>query len=198
MGKTPYFDKAILFMLENEDCQWRTAPKLENLHDGAGWTFIGITQRDDEKFLPNHLTVVEISEMYLKGDSETRQAALDAIFEVYYKKYWNLLYDQIKSYKTACRVFDFGVNRGPMKAVIALQNACNILMAETLALKVDGIFGEKTLNRVNSLIQTYGEDKLYNALVYQCRKQYSGVVDKNPNMGRFYNGWINRLEKEIK
>lgn len=194
--RSEYFDKAIMFTLDNEDWNWRHNPKLENLNDGAGWTFIGITQRDDEKYLPFGLTVQTLADIYI-NDVERRKEMLEIINDIYFKKYWKPAYDQIQSYIIACRLFDFGVNRGIVRAVQALQNACNVLMPGAVELKVDGVFGDKTLNRVNSLIKAFGEDKLYNAFVYQCRKQYSAIVDRNPNMGRFYQGWINRLERKI-
>ena len=43
----PVVEQAILFCLRNEDDRWDTKAKLEDLHDGAGWTFIGLTQNYD-------------------------------------------------------------------------------------------------------------------------------------------------------
>ena len=204
---TPYFNKAILFTLDNEDSNWRTQPKLENLGDGAGLTFMGLTQEDDEKLLPGGMTIQELAAIYLDGNEEFHEYALDMITDIYYHEYWlvnkiNAGYDNIESYKIACRLFDFGVNRGPIPAVTALQKACNALMPSGVEIAEDGLFGSKTLNRVNSLIRTYGENKLYNAFVYQCRKQYSGLLESRNEQVRqtaqnSYQGWINRLEREI-
>lgn len=193
---TDYFDRAVPFVLYNEDNSWQTRPKLEDLGDGADMTFIGLTQRDDEKYLPFGLTIKALADTYI-NEPGRREEMLEVITDIYFKKYWKPAYDEIQSYKIACRLFDFGVNRGITRAVNALQIACNILLPGDVALKVDGLFGDKTLIRINNLIKAFGEDKLYNAFVYQCRKQYSSIVDHNPSMGRFYKGWINRLEREI-
>ena len=81
----PVVEQAILFCLRNEDDRWDTKAKLEDLHDGAGWTFIGLTQNYDGAYLKaeHGLTIVGLHELY-KCD---KAHAIKIIVDCYKKKY---------------------------------------------------------------------------------------------------------------
>lgn len=173
--------EAIKWMLKNEDDRWDTSAKLEYLNDGAGATLIGITERDDEKYLPNGMTIEGLYGFY----QTDRQKAIDIIVDVYSRKYWNPLYESIADKKLAIRLFDFGVNAGIATAVKILQMAA---YARGARIVIDGQFGNKTLaaiNRIPDLLPLYKQG---------IEKHYRGIAKKT-KFKRFLNGWLNRLNR---
>ena len=95
-------DNAILFCLKNEDDNWRTNAKLEDLGDGASWTFVGVTQKYDGQYLKekHNIDVVGLHKLY----QTDKAAAVKIIVDCYDKKYWrNRGFDKIKSERIAIR-----------------------------------------------------------------------------------------------
>ena len=136
-------EKAIRFMLRNEDYKWDSRAKLENLNDGAGLTFAGLTERDDTKYLPSDCpTIRALAELY-KVD---KCKAITIIITTYIKAYWNPKYNELINERLAIRLFDLGVNMGVGSAVKLLQRGLNDLGAN---LKADGQFGPATLVAAN-------------------------------------------------
>ena len=135
--------KAIEFMLRNEDYRWDSRAVLENLNDGAGLTFVGLTERDDTKYLPPECPAIKALAALYKTD---KARAIEIIIQTYIKAYWNPKYDDLISERLAIRLFDLGVNMYPATAVKLLQRGLNDLGAH---LVVDGQFGIGTLSAAN-------------------------------------------------
>lgn len=163
--------KAINFALRNEDDSYDKHAKLENLGDGAGNTFIGLTDKYDGKYLQNTfgLSVTDLADLY----KEDKQRALDIVKQSYYDLYWNKYFDQISDERLAIRLFDLMLNRGAGGLRSILSNA-----------------GYK-LENLNQAIEATGKDTVYNNVVASAEELYRGLKQFN----KFGNGWLNRLKR---
>lgn len=84
-------------------------------------------------------------------------------------------------YSIALALFDGSVNCGVRAATILLQRA--------LKVKEDGILGPRTIAAAQSIPQ-----KVLFAEYIRLRKRYYRVImERNPNLRAFYEGWLNRL-----
>ena len=174
---TPIVEQAILFCLRNEDDRWDTKAKLEDLHDGAGWTFIGLTQNYDGAHLKaeHGLTIVGLHELY-KCD---KAHAIKIIVDCYKKKYWNNRgFDKIKSPRIAIRLFDLSVNCG--------FGGLNNIMSRA------GLGKRFTPEAVNALIDSNGEGPALARIKAAALERYKSLK----NWPKFGNGWTNRLNKD--
>jgi len=167
------FPEAIYFTLENEGI------KSSDPYDPGGNTIYGIAR------FYHKLIYEEIKSLYDAGliGKAVKRAKL------FYKiNYWNELYNYIKMPKLAIRIFDFGVNAGRKRAVKILQRTINKITGKK-ELKVDGIFGTKTLLKTNILI--HYEKGLYKEYIKNLEKFYRS----RSLFWRFGKGWLNRLKK---
>ena len=78
------------------------------------------------------------------------------------------------------QLIDFGVNSGPMIAIMKLQ--------EIVGADVDGVLGPQTLG----LLKTIHMETVTESLVKSRVKMICRIVTKNPSQLRFLSGWINR------
>ena len=105
---------------------------------------------------------------------------------IYRSLYWNAVRgDNIESQNLANMVCDFYVNSGT-HATRMLQTTLNSLGAN---LTVDGAVGPSSMQALAACDQNE---------VYRRYKQgriayYQGLVQQNPSLGRFLNGWLNRV-----
>jgi lysozyme family protein len=110
--------------------------------------------------------------------------------EIFLQKYvvWPKFHTIPPSHKnTQEQLIDFGVHSGPGVAVMKLQETLNEAGADP-KLKVDGDFGQKTLN---ALLGT--DDRSINNLFMAARiKMLGRVVQKNPNQLNKLSGFLNR------
>lgn len=107
--------------------------------------------------------------------------------EIYRKKWWDAYgYDRIQSIEVAKRVLGFSINMGPKSSGKILQKAINSIGHSKLA--VDGIVGIKTIAAANMC----DENKLVDAIKKEAICYYKRIVEANPNLKDFLNGWINR------
>lgn len=172
-------------MLRNEDFRWDTAAKLEDLKDGAGWTFIGLTEKYDSGYIPGGLSIVELAELY-KHD---QKAAINIIIAVYDTKYWPGVYDKIKFEKLAIRLFDAGINCGVRTSIKLLQCTLADLGAEIV---IDGGFGPQTLDAVNR----HSGPVVLKEYKKVLENHYHAIIAKDPSKARFHDGWQNRLNRD--
>jgi lysozyme family protein len=107
--------------------------------------------------------------------------------ELYFKYFWNPLYTEIRHIQLANRIFNFGVNSGKRRSVKILQFSINKMMDIPL-LKVDGIFGRKSL----AAIKNVNQDKLYETYIIEIERFYRSL-DKP----QFIRGWLRRLSRLI-
>jgi len=112
-------------------------------------------------------------------DTDIRSLTEPQAVQYYYEHYWKPLYSQIQSQLVANKIFDMGVNLGIGTAVKLLQ--------EALGVPVDGQFGPNTLAVTNE----QGE-ALLPAYKAKLVEHYQNLVVRNPNLGKFLDGWLRR------
>lgn len=113
---------------------------------------------------------------------------------LYFKYFYNPLYELIQSKEVANRIFNFGVNAGKRTSVLVLQRTVNQVLKANV-LKVDGIFGKNTLDAVNGIIANklhLVPGNLYDSYIINIELFYRGL--KKPN---FIMGWLNRLRRKL-
>ena len=112
------------------------------------------------------------------ADGVVTDAEARAIYERKYVK--GPGFDQVADRRLREQLIDFGVNSGPMIAIIAIQGILHV--------KADGILGPQTLALVNSP----RAPELNTALVAARVRMIGRIVTKNISQVRFLNGWLNR------
>lgn len=105
--------------------------------------------------------------------------------QIYRADFWNKYYDLLKSEELAIKVFDFGVNAGPKRAVQCLQRA---IAASGKSVVVDGVMGPNTTHLANSI----DSERLVQAFKDQILIHYKRVVSNDPTQAVFANGWKKR------
>ncbi len=115
--------------------------------------------------------------------------------EIYERDFWKRArYGSMSDTLIAYKVFSFAVNMGPTQAHVYFQKAINEIAANLNStrpvVKVDGVFGPKTLLQAN-WIDACGDSSalLFHFLKY-AHQHYTAAARKQPDA---YRGWINRI-----
>lgn len=102
--------------------------------------------------------------------------------DFYKKEFWDKIKgNEIKNQEVANILFIFAVNVGLKKSIKILQQFLN--------LKIDGIFGNITLNALNS----YNPNEFIIKFKYKELKFYENLVRIMKNLKNYLKGWINRI-----
>ena len=139
------FEWAVKIVLESEGVL------SSHANDRGGLTKYGITQATWTSFKSNYPQFVASEFAY---EESVAKIDVEQAKEVYYHMYWlapkiGMLKD--KYIKAEC--FDMAVNAGASVWVKILQRACNFCRyPEWDAIKVDGLIGNQTINRVEEFI----------------------------------------------
>ncbi len=106
-------------------------------------------------------------------------------FKFVLRKYWNKWQaDKIKNQSIANILVDWYWGSGKWGIVIPQR--------DILGLKADGVVGDKTIEKLNQLIDKDAE-ALFNR-IYASRVNFlENIVKSNPSQKRFIKGWKNRL-----
>lgn len=88
--------------------------------------------------------------------------------------------DQIQNQTTADSIFDFSVNAGITTSVLLVQSI--------IGTKADGIVGEQTLKKLNSLDFGYFQPAFTVAKI----THYISIIQKRPTNKKYLYGWIIR------
>ena len=153
---------------------------VDDPDDRGGATKYGVIQRTLDYY--NKL------ENDLEMPASVRDLTTEQAKRVYWALYWNKYYDEIEEKRLAFKVFDIGINIGVRTAVKKLQL---VLSRHGADLKIDGIFGPKTLHAVNNSIKS-----LYEAYKTAIEHYYNHIVAVDKTQRKFLKGWLNRLEYE--
>jgi len=109
--------------------------------------------------------------------------------KIYKRDYWDKISgDLIKDQFTAEHLFDLAVNHGVSRGSKLIQESLGDLGQPV---KIDGVIGFKSLNKINRTDST----KLNNTLVDNRINFYDKIVSNNPSQKVFYKGWIKRANE---
>lgn len=137
--------------------------------------------RTNDPLDPGGRTQYGISERANPGawaDGKVTEAEARAIYQ---KKYVIAPgFDKIKDKQLQTQLIDYGVNSGPMVAIMKLQ--------AILQVNVDGIIGPATL----AALDTIHPEDVNNLLVAARVKMIGHIVVNRPSQLRFLNGWLDR------
>lgn len=101
--------------------------------------------------------------------------------QFYYESFWQpLKADEIQNQTSAESVFDFAVNSGVTTSARLVQSI--------VGTKIDGIIGEITLNKINSMDFGHFQATLTVAKI----EYYMNIIRKRPTSKKFLLGWISR------
>ena len=147
----------------------------DDKNDKGGKTKFGIIEEEARKY-------------GYKGDMQ--DLTIDFAKNIYLKKYYlgNKL-DKVVNDKVALSICDWAVNSG-RNGTKNVQIAINQLINANL--DVDGIIGNKTLEALNSV----DSDKFLEVYHNLQRIYYRSKVETDRTQERFFDGWINRVERK--
>lgn len=112
-------------------------------------------------------------------DSNTKLQNL--VEKFYFELFWQpLKADLIQNQTSADSVFDFAVNSGLSTSTRLVQSI--------VGAKIDGIIGEITLTKINSMDFAHFQA----ALTVAKMEYYMNVIRKRPTSKKFLLGWISR------
>jgi lysozyme family protein len=132
--------------------------------DGGGRTHYGISE-------------VHEPEAWTDGTVTEAEAR-----EIYHRKYVRGPgFDRIPDHALRAQLIDFGVNSGPMIAIMKLQA---IVHAD-----VDGVLGPQTLG----LLAQMHPEAVSNELVKARMLMICRIVQKNPSQIKYLAGWASRI-----
>lgn len=113
----------------------------------------------------------------------------DAV-DIYKKYFWDKYhYEAINSVIIATKIFDMAVNMGPRHAHRIVQESCNLFGKK---INEDGIIGPNTLSILNEVSLEGQEQDLLKKIIQLQKEWYEHIVDINPTLHVFLNGWLNR------
>ncbi len=174
------FQRALSKLLENEG-GWADDPS-----DGGGETYKGISTKYFSKWDGWEI----IQRMKNENDfpeNLQENIELSKDVELFYKiNFWNKLKaDKIEKHNIAESIFDFAVNTGVRTSVILAQRV--------LGVAHDGVIGQKTLAKLNSI----PEINFINSFALQKINRYLAICKKNKKNRKFFFGWINRSLRDL-
>ncbi len=108
--------------------------------------------------------------------------------DFYKKNYWETPKINLLPREIASSVFDYGVNAGQGKAIMAVQNI--------VGAKADGVIGPKTIKAVNKFVEANGAEALKKQVLDDRVNHYNQLVTSNPQKyGKYFKGWLNRVNQ---
>lgn len=110
---------------------------------------------------------------------------------IYYQDYWlKIQAGQYQDLGIAAKVFDMAVNLGVFTAVRLLQTSINMLIEQRVA--VDGVVGKETLSALGIVHKRGLNDPLEDSLIQNQTLHYQSLIQRNPKLEKFKNGWLAR------
>jgi lysozyme family protein len=111
--------------------------------------------------------------------------------QIYRRHWWDRYqYGRINDQTIATKVFDLSVNMGADRAHRLLQTALNNTFG--LRLTVDGVLGNASFVAINAVGDGDEERRLLTAYADEAWRFYERLIERNPRLSVFRNGWRNR------
>lgn len=167
-----FFNWAFNYLMQDE------GGFVNDKDDSGGPTKFGITQETYESYVGRKVSISEIENM-----------TIDMAKKIYLVKYWMPLgCEKIMNLGVCTVLFNSGTLYGVFKATIFAQNALNKF---GMKLKVDGVFGDKTIDALNSIDPTDFIDEYH----MQIMARIDEVCEKNPKNEKYRKGWTKRADR---
>lgn len=114
----------------------------------------------------------------------------DDLTAIYSDDYW--MAARCEQLPTPCDLahFDAAVNTGVKNAVRILQRA---LASHGDDIAIDGMFGPKTLSRLEVVLASRGVGWLHRQLVWERMTHHTGIVARSRSQAVFLRGWTKRI-----
>lgn len=177
------FDKALSFVFGNE------GGYSNDPDDRGGATNLGITQSTLDRARR------QMPDLPESVEDLTREPAA----EIYRVLYWEASKADMMPYPLCTLHFDAAVNHGVGGAAKLLQRTVNNYAAKAgldVCVDVDGAVGPKTLSALCQCLDIKGNVSLICEIYCNQREAYyKAIVESNPSQKVFWNGWMNRLER---
>lgn len=177
------FDKALTFVFGNE------GGLSDHPADKGGLTNLGITQSTLDRARR------QMPDLPEKVEDLTREPAA----EIYRVLYWEASKADMMPYPLSTLHFDAAVNHGVGGAGKLLQRTVNNYAQKAglnVRVDVDGAVGPKTLSALCQCLDLTGNVPLICEIYCNQREAYyKAIVENNPSQKVFWNGWMNRLER---
>ena len=170
--------------------------------DTGGETFRGISRINNPKWAGWKLIdafkkeaggVKQVRRWWTNVDEYFKDnAEMDAlVMECYEPKYWAPIEKMGMPDAATEKVFDFGVNAGPARAIMLTQRTLNKLAA--MGLVEDGAFGPKTAAAIKKF---FTDDSKTRAFLSKYRElqliYYQDIVKRNPKQAANLPAWTTR------
>lgn len=169
------FDKAIRYVMENEDgVSWDhdNGEFTNDPRDPGGATMWGIIKTEYEGFLGRTLRVEEVSAM-----------ARETAVAIYRKNFWLPIHgDDYTSSAAATAIMDTAVNKGLGGCMVILQDA----LGQTFPTR----YGPEVISAVDAV-----ESRFLEAMVDATLRYIDVRIAKYPNMQWARHGWENRARR---
>ena len=114
-------------------------------------------------------------------DVDIKNLTEDEAKDIYKRDYWDKYKCEDLEEDLRHIYFDMCVNMGAGRATKIVQETANAKGAD---LKVDGFIGPKTISALKGV-------ELERVRAYRV-KYYATLVERKPNLGKFYYGWFKR------
>ena len=168
---SPEFANAVKITLEKEGFF------ANDKADAGGETKYGISQR----FLTG-----------IKYPKKARDISRDEAIELYYTHFWRRCNGDRLHPGIALFLFDYAVNSGVETACKALQKVINYEPHNDI--EVDGAIGNETIKELNKILKKpSGYAAVIQALSTVRGKLFINIIEKRPDQGVFFRGWLRRL-----
>lgn len=149
----------------------------------------GYTDDEYDKGGKTKYGIIELEARKYGYKGHMKDLTLELAKEIYFKKYYkkNRL-EEIDNDEVALSICDWTVNSGAW----GLKKAQQTLNELGYNLVVDGIFGTKTLQALN----TVDVNKFLELYHEKQRLFYNNIVKRNPTQKKFLKGWLNRVDRK--
>lgn len=169
------FDKAIRFVMQNEDgVNWDhdTGEFTNDPRDPGGATMWGVIKTEYETYLGRSLSVEEVKTM-------PRETAV----AIYRKSFWLPIHgDSYKSDAAATAILDTAINKG--------LGGCMVILQDALSATFPTRYGDEVIAAVDA-----AEDRFLALMAEATLRYIEARIEKYPNMAWARKGWDNRAQR---
>lgn len=148
---------------------------VDHPSDPGGATNMGITHKTLARWRG-------VSPWWKLPKSEVKAITSREVTAIYKSQYWDRVAGNALPGGLDLAVFDFGVNSGPARSIMALQRE--------LKVRVDGAIGPITLGAIKARVKAFGVSSLIKALT----ARRLSFVTKLAIFAVFGRGWTRRIE----